>query len=294
MIDQPSLTRTDLVDIVTPSRRGAAVYKTILEEASKTPEKWIRHHFIVIFDTSNDQERLKLEHWLAYARESLPLPRVTVLTAEESERHNPNALRQKALKEGVNPYVYFQDDDDSLPLNLDNFLKEAEKNPHLAAIYGVTETVNSKHHLIEQFPTIHNNMFELDAKEASRWFPTYAHPIAAIFKRSDIEDIPVYKQGDPSFYTGASVFCLRFTESGKNIEFIPKIIRQVKLHKDNDDGILTESLREEIVKDIKSWLYEIKNTDIQEFHLEIAEALEKGWITTFREIAAMIETKLGY
>ncbi|MEC9291713.1 MAG: hypothetical protein VX730_04850 [Pseudomonadota bacterium] len=294
MTDQSPLTRTDLVDIVTPSRRGAAVYKDILVEAAQSPEKWIRHHFIVVFDTDTDHERLKLEHWLAHTREVLPLPRVTVLTATETERRNQNALRQKALEQGSNPYVYFQDDDDFLPLNLDHFLQAAEEEQELAAVYGVTETVNSKHHLIEQFPTLHNNMFEVDAEEASRWFPTYAHPIAALFKRDMVEDIPIYKEGDPSFCTGASVFCLRLTESGKAFKFIPKVIRQVKLHEDNDDGILTEILREEIARDIKDWLSEIRNEDIKGFHLEIAEALEKGWITTFREIAAMVEMKLGY
>lgn len=293
-MDHIGTIRTDLVDIITPSRRGAALYKRILEQAASDPKKWARHHFIVIFDTDTDHERLKLEHWLAHTREILALPRVTALTATPEIRRNPNALRQRALEHGQNPFIYFQDDDDELLLNLEYFLQHAESHPETHAIYGVTETVNSKHHLIERFPSVHNDMFEFDVAEAARWFPTYAHPIAGLFRRKLLTQIPIFKAGDPAFCTGAAIFSLRLHAQGVPLVFLPQVIRQTMLHEDNDSGILTDTHRQEIVQDITDWLPELNDEEVIAFHQDILDALSKGWITTYREIAAMIETQLGY
>src|SRR5690606_31883865 len=154
----PTQRRTDLIDFITPSRRGHLTYRRILQEAALDPQRWMRHHFIVVFDDDNDDNVQALLRWLDKARETMVLPRVSATNAPAG---SADVLRQLGFSIGSNPYVYFQDDDDPLPLHLDSRMAMMEYG-HLDAVFGATETVTERGTVVEQFPRIVNGRFASD------------------------------------------------------------------------------------------------------------------------------------
>ncbi len=279
--------RTDLIDVITPSRRGFHYYRRILQEAALNPQRWMRHHFIVIFDDDHENNVHALLRWLDKARETMVLPRISATNAPAG---SPDILRQIGLGMGSNPYVYFQDDDDPLPLHLDQCMKLMEHG-HLDAVFGGTETITERGMTVEQFPRIINGKFVGDVLAGQALFPSYGHPLAALFTRKVLQRVPIY---DGSHYHNGNAlpFNVRFMNSCVIITALPDICRRVRLHRDNDTGILNTRSAMELATDIRQWRDYIHNPTVVKFQSIIANYLETGWIKTFREIATLVDEEL--
>ena len=281
-------TKTDVIDIIIPSYRGAQAIQKILKESANEPETWQHHHFIVVFD--NLENRQELRSWLAEMLDILPLPHVTTCVAKPGIHRNVAALRQQGLEQGVRPYIYFQDDDDPLPKGLEQRI-DMIKNHGWDAVYGVTHTQDTREHVIETFPTLVNGAFAFDPADAARLFPTYFHPMAALFRRDLFKQMPL---DDGKIYenTGCCAFIAKLFASGRSVTFLTDTIRIVRHHKENDTGILTKKQADAFAHDIMKWLEDLPENETKEFQKMIARELLSGDITTFREISALVELTL--
>jgi len=285
----PNRSRTDLIDFITPSRRGHLAYRRILQEAALDPQRWMRHHFIVVFDDDHENNVQALLRWLDRARETMVLPRVSATNAPAG---SPDVLRQIGLSIGSNPYVYFQDDDDPLPLHLDERMAMMEYG-HLDAVFGATETVTERGVVVEQFPRIVNGRFANDVLAGQSLFPSYGHPLAALFSRRALARIPIYD--GCRYHTGNALpFNVRFLNAGVIITYRPDVCRRVRLHADNDTGILQPSAAKELAADIRRWRDHIIAPAVAVFQGTVAEYLETGWIQTFREIALLVDDEIEF
>ncbi|MCO7728729.1 hypothetical protein NJB93_19290 [Brucella intermedia] len=280
--------RTDLIDFITPSRRGHLYYRRILQEAALDPQRWMRHHFIVVFDDDHEDNVQALLRWLDRARETMVLPRVSATNAPAG---SPDILRQIGLSIGSNPYVYFQDDDDPLPLHLDRRMAMMEHG-HLDAVFGATETITERGVTVEQFPRIVNGRFVSDVLAGQAVFPSYGHPLAALFTRKVLNRVPIY-DGRHYHNGNALPFNVRFMNTGVIITSLPDVCRRVRLHADNDSGILGALAAMELAADIRRWRDYILAPTVAAFQDMVADYLESGWVQTFREIATLVDEELG-
>ena len=280
--------RTDLIDFITPSRRGHLYYRRILQEAALDPQRWMRHHFIVVFDDDHEDNVQALLRWLDRARETMVLPRVSATNAPAG---SPDILRQIGLSIGSNPYVYFQDDDDPLPLHLDRRMAMMEHG-HLDAVFGATETITERGVTVEQFPRIVNGRFVSDVLAGQAVFPSYGHPLAALFTRKVLNRVPIYD--GRHYHNGSALpFNVRFMNTGVIITSLPDICRRVRLHADNDSGILGPVPAMELAADIRRWRDYILAPTVAAFQDMVADYLESGWVQTFLEIATLVDEELG-
>lgn len=76
------------------------------------------------------------------------------------------------------------------------------------------------------------------------------------------------------------------------ITALPDICRRVRLHHDNDTGILNTRFAMELAADIRQWREYIRNPAVVKFQTMIAAYLAGGWIKTFREIATLVDEEL--
>lgn len=285
----PSRKRTDLIDFITPSRRGHLYYRHILQEAALDPQRWMRHHFIVVFDDDHEDNVQALLRWLDKARETMVLPRVSATNAPMGR---PDMLRQLGVSIGSNPYVYFQDDDDPLPLHLDERMAMMEHG-HLDAVFGATETVTERGIVVEQFPRIVNSRFVSDVLAGQALFPSYGHPLAALYSREALDRVPIF-DGCHYHNSNSMPFNVRFMNAPGIITVIENVCRRVRLHRDNDTGILHPSAAAELAADIRRWRVHIVSAAVVAFQEMIAEYLETGWIQTYREIVTLVDEELEY
>lgn len=284
---QPT-TRTDCVDFVIVSNRGTKMITKLFEEAANKPEKWMIHHFIVVYDSAEECRDLKT--WVEKNREIMPLPRITTCLSAPENHKNVNALRAQGLEQGRNTYVYFQDDDDPLPEGLDRRIRMMESSSWMA-VYGITRSVSSRGQTIEEFPVLVRENFAYEPIESTRLFPTYTHPLAALFKRELFNTVPI---SDTNKYkcSGNNAFSVRLFSSNLPIHFLPDIIRTVREHAGNSNGIFEEGEAENLAADIKKWAEQVNNSSVVEFQNTIAESLLEGTITTYREIDAQVEAMI--
>ncbi len=278
----------DCVDFIIVSNRGISKITTLFEEAARNPEKWMVHHFIVVYDTEEECHALK--EWIAKYRDVLPLPKITPCLAAPKNRHNVSALRAQGVAQGINPYVYFQDDDDPLPEGLERRMQMMNAR-NIMAIYGVTKSVGPRGQTIEEFPVRQLNTYAYEPVEATRLFPTYAHPLAALFNRELFKKVPI---DDDNKYKCSSnnAFCVRLFASGLPVQFLPDIIRTVNHHAGNGNGIFEKNEAKYLAADIQKWVKQVNDTAVAAFQEGIAEGLLKGSITTYREIDAQVEAML--
>ncbi len=285
----PSHIRTDMVDIVIPTCRPAEFAKKLLMQASGD-EKWMRHHFIVIFDHEDETEMKRLTGWFESAREHTPLPHLTARVMQ----HKPGlaALRQAGLNIGMNPFVYFQDDDDPLPDHLDDCI-ELILAEGWDAVYGCSESMNARSQRVELFPPLignePGNPFQYNPLQASRIFPTYIHPLAALFRRSLFERFPYDNGHDFKGFDNAAFF-VRLLFGGAKLTCQPWLIRKVTQHEGNTTAlVLDEETRAHLADAIDAWQPEVDDGAIKEVQARIARRLRRGDIITFREVAAHVE-----
>lgn len=282
---QPSI-RKDLIDIVIASRRSVDYVINILRQAADNPTFWVRHNFIVVYD--DPERRTELRNWVADNHDVYSLPTVTVCVARSGYRRNISALRQQGLEQGIHPYVYFQDDDDPLPEGLDRRMRMME-NSSWQAIFGLTRTENNRGQMVEEFPVINQGSFVYEPLEACKWFPTYVHPQAGLFRRELFDKIPLLEQKRYNA-TANLLFMLRLCYSGQPITFLPDVVRRVCLHSDNDTGILSKQQAEDLVIDVEGWAQEgFLPEKVNDFQKAISKNLSNRNITTYREIAAQVE-----
>lgn len=284
---QPGI-RTDCIDFIIVSNRGIRMIEKLFRQAAQNPEKWMSHHFYVVYDTEEECKALKT--WAEEVRDFMPLPKITTILAAPENIKNVTALRAQALKQGNNPYVYFQDDDDPLPEGLDRRMKMMESG-NWVAIYGLTRSVSQRGQVIEEFPTLQHDNFMYEPVKATQIFPTYTHPLAALFKRSLFDKVPL-DDGNRYKCSGSNAFCVRLFTSGLPIHFLPDIMRTVLHHSGNNNGIFENDEALKLAQDIQTWQTHISDETISSFHQKIAKGLADGRITTYREIDAQIEAKL--
>jgi hypothetical protein len=274
--------------MVIPTRRGVAFITRLFEEAAQTPE-WSRHTFIVIVDTDQPDHYDNIKTWYRAAKEQLPLPWLTIEHAHPEAKGNVSRLRQQGVALGHNAFVYFQDDDDPLPKGLETRVNLMQDNDW-DAIFGVTETTTERGQMIERFPpldTTGNYMF--DPLFGSRIFPTYLHPSSALFRRAVFERYPFY-DGTHYHIAGNAAFFVRLLFGDARLHALPDTVRRAVQHDDNtSEPILPGWQRSELAQDIRHWIRHIPQADIAAFHTDIADMLENGEITTFKEIDALVE-----
>lgn len=192
----------------------------------------MRHHFIVVFNDDHG--------------DNVVLPRVTVTNMPIGDA---NILMQFGLTLGDSPFVYFPDDDNSLPCHLDELLALIQDSP-IDAAFGAPETVSPRGIMIEQFPRIQAGKFIVDALAGQALLPSYALPLAALFSRRMVERVHV--DDGRSYHGGNGLpFNVQLMNADVLITALPSMGRRVRLHKDNDNGIIAPLPVSELASDIR-------------------------------------------
>ena len=281
-----------MLDVVIVSRRGAQAVQKVLKEAAQKPEYWAQQHFIVVFDQLPTAEIDQLQKWYAENQKHLPLPHLSIYNVL-GHQGKLNYLRHQGLLAGENEFVYFQHDDDPLPEGINLRLELMEQRSDYAAVYGITETLNTRHQLVESFPpTTLDGQFLYDTLAAARWFPTYLHPLAAVFRRRVLRELPM---DDGYTYTVSSdgAYLVRLQHAGYKLHILPDVVRRCIHHDDNNtDTIMPPEQCSGLAADILHWQKYLQDEDIKEFQQEIARQLQRGEISTFKEIDSMVEMHL--
>ncbi|MBI1364159.1 MAG: hypothetical protein GC134_09260 [Proteobacteria bacterium] len=283
----PFLTANN-IDLVIPTRRGVTFITKLFEEAAQNPD-WMRHTFIIVVDTEDPDHYDQIKAWYRAAKEELPLPWLTLELAHPEAKGNVSRLRQQGLELGHNAHVYFQDDDDPLPKGLENRIR-LMKEQDWDAVYGVTETTTSRGQLIERFPPIDpSGNYTFDPVFGSKLFPTYLHPSSALFRRTVFEKYPFF-DGTQYHIAGNAAFFVRLLNGDAKVTALPDTVRRAVQHEDNvSEPIMPGWQRNDLAEDVRHWLKYVKDSAVAEFHEEIAQMLESGEITTFKEIDAIVE-----
>jgi hypothetical protein len=276
------------IDFVIVSRRDISNIQRILLTAADNPEIWGNNHFIVVYDIPEMAAELK--HWINEMLEVMPLPRITACAARPGNMGNISALREQGMEQGENPYVYFQDDDDPLPQNLDQCLAIMESGT-VNVVYGIADSRNTRGQTVESLPHVQNQHFATSPEDAMRYMPTYVHPLSALFKRTVFDTVHMddghrYNRG------GAYALTVRMLEANIPMSFIPQIIRIRKLHADNDSPILDLRAQKEFSQDILHWSQYIKNDEMREFQRQISHELNSGNLATMSDISAKVDLKI--
>jgi hypothetical protein len=278
------------IDIVIVSRRGAAAVQKVIMDTQKNPLFWLKSNFIVVFD-ERPNEVEKLQKWHATMSEMEPFPRLTVMNIND-KRGDLNYLRQQGIEQGRLPFVYFQDDDDDLPINVEIAIKLLNDTPYLHAVFGVTESINKHYQIVEQYPVISaDGNFKVDPVEGTRWFATYPHPSAAVFRRKTFESFP-YHTDELYRVCGNGAFLTKLLSSGGQIVFIPYVIRRALLHGHNmTPPVIDAETCNALALDIENWQQYVTSREVKSFQEKIIERLRNGEITSFKEIDAMVEER---
>ena len=291
LMNTPPIINPNGIDLVVPTRRDPEFAIELMKNAGENPF-WQQHTMLFVFDQDTTEVEDDFRAWVRKAREDLPLPWVLTTTAEPEARQNLAALRQQGVGMGVNPFVYFQDDDDPLPSGMPRRI-DLMQSQGWDAVYGAVETVTSRGQMIERFPGINGSgQFAYDPVAGSRWFPTYLHPLAALFKRSVFEAVP-YFDGNAYKMCDNAAFFTRLLFSGAKVTALPDIVRRAVQHDDNiSEPILNGWQRENLVHDMKVWRACITDPAVAEFQDDVAAQLQDGLLSTFKEIDALVEGKI--
>ena len=263
--------------------------KKIIEEAAKNPA-WLRHNFIAVLDSVPQEEEKMLQEWYYDNRIKQSFPHVIIIKAPVDYKRNRPALFQMALKSSENPYVFFYNDKDPLPLNLDRAIKHMYENPDLDVCFAQCQTFLKDGKKLEIFPTLNqDDKFNYDCVQASKLFPSYVHPLSGVFKKEILKSIPYWDmqkhfRGYHYYY-----FILRLLNNSViNFTTLPYIIRRSVRNGENA-SMINGTLRTDLVHDLKMCLEEMPETEYKDFQYEIVGMLEKADIVTFKEIDARIE-----
>ena len=285
------MTTAKKIDFIIPTRHQTSFLIELLQQAAKDAW-WSRHTFHFIYDTNGEVSDHDLRTWLSENRDTL-LPQVKIYHAPPHAANRPNLLRQIGVNQGENPYVYFQDDDDPLPENLDKCLEMLEINEQSPAVFGLTETYTSRGQLIERFPNVNIGSGEAQQiVDGLRIFPTYCNALSALFRRSIFADVAV-DDGQNYQMCGINAFILALLEASQDICAIPHVIRRERQNHENPFSPVFESRHQLLfAEDINLWLRYISTPKVRRFHNDVRENLIAGEIASYREITAMVEQAL--
>lgn len=283
--------RENKIDFVIPTRHSTSFVVGLLEQASKDPW-WSRHTFHFIYDAKAREGDYKLRTWLSENRNKL-LPVVQTYYAPPQATCRPNLLRQMGLNRGENPYVYFQDDDDPLPINLDRCLDVLEAHADCPAVFGLTETYTPRGQFIERFPTIDAGQEEAQhLVEGLRIFPTYCDALSALFRRSAFSDVAL-DDGQNYQMCGINAFILALLETYQDICAVPHVIRRESQNPENPvSPVFDERRRLLLAEDINLWLRYVSTPKVRRFHNFVRQSLIAGDVSSYRDITALVEQAL--
>lgn len=286
-----SITSSICCDIVLPVRDYKKCIK-ILDKASDSSQ-WLRHTFIVMLDGVNIEDEKALQNWYYETRVKKPMPEVVITQVRSDLVGNKTAIYQSAILIGDNPYIYFQNEKDRLPVNIDKTINFLYKNKDVDMCVAKCETYLEDKTPIETFPMtdIHNN-FLYDCQKATLLFPSYLHPLSAVFRKTIFKKIPYWDSAKNFSEYAYYYFILRCIYSQNvKIEYMPYTIK-ISLRDKEHAIIMGPKTRQKLVNDIKLWAVEMPDDEFKDFQLDILHLLETGSITTFKEIDARIEDYL--
>lgn len=282
------ITRSICCDILLPiTNYNRFVY--FLTKASENPQ-WLRHSFVVITDGLSSSDEKAMEAWYYENRVKKPMPEVTIMKTKNSLEKNITAQYNSLLMAGSNPYVYFQNENDELPINIDKAIYFLYHNKDVDIVMGKCETFLEDKTPIEVFPmTTIQGDFLYDCELAMRLFPSYLHPLSSVMRKRVFSKVPYYDPDknfkDFAFY----YFILRCVEFKKaKIEYVPYTIK-ISNRKRENAITMSAGLRQRLVHDIRLWVNEFPESENKTFQMDILNLLEKGEITTFKEIDARVE-----
>lgn len=278
----------DLLIPVTSAKR----FIYLLTKASESA-RWMRHGFIFVLDNVSEEQERKINDWYYNTRVTTTLPDVSIVKAPNGFSGNKAALFSSGIKVSTNPYIYFQNEKDELPINIDSCVNFLYKNKDYVACFGQCETFLEDGTLLEKFPIIDfKGNYNYDCTEASKLFPSYVHPLSAVFRKEVFDKVP-YWDNDKAFRDFSYYyFLLRLLSNSEfKIKYMPYVVKIAKRSSQAASSI-SAKIRQDLVHDIKLWLTEFPDSLYRDFQLEILELLENGSITTFKEIDARIEDYL--
>lgn len=276
-----------LMPVTKPSRFIYLMNKTIGQP------QWLRHSFVIVLDNLNSTDEQKIKDWYYANRIEKNLPEVIILNAPANIHRNRAALFQTGLQASSNPYVYFQNERDELPINIDRCIKSLYENKKLVACFGQCETYLKDGTKLEEFPIVGlDHTYKYDCIEATKLFPSYAHPLSAVFKKSLFKTIPYWDPkkilSDYSYY----YFVLQILQNHKfKVEYKPYTIK-ISNRENTSAALITQKVKKDLIKDMKVWIDCSDDNRYKNFQREILNLLESNEITTFKEIDARIEDYL--
>lgn len=282
------ITRSICCDVILPiTNYKRFIY--LLNKASENPQ-WLRHSFVVITDGLSAEDEKTMHDWYYETRVTKPMPNVTIIKARHDIEGNISEQYASAIIAGDNPFVYFQNEKDELPINIDKSIYQLYYNDDVDIIMGKCETFLEDKTPIEVFPMTNiNGEFLYDCATAMMLFPSYAHPLSAVMRKDVFLKEPYIQQGKPYHEFAYYSFALRCIQNEDvGIGYMPytiKISNRLKEHAIT----MGPKLRQKLIEDAKLWVQEVTHQDSKEFQEEIISMLEKGEITTFKEIDARVE-----
>lgn len=282
------ITRSICCDVVI-SLTDQANFQRLLNKAAENPQ-WLRHSFIVVLDKISEEVEKKLQEWYYDTRVKHPMPDVTFIRARGDIEGRITMQYKSALVAGDNPFVYFQDEKDNLPINIDKSIYHLYYNKNIDVVIGKCETFLQDGTPVEVFPMTNiKGEFLYDCHDAMMLFPSYAHPLSSVIRKSLFNKID-YSDDSEDFNEFAFYdFALRaMQDDNVGIEYMPYTIK-ISTRCKQYAVAMGPLLRQRLVSDAKLWIKNLPVGNNKEFQIDIIKMLECGEITTFKEIDARVE-----
>lgn len=285
------ITSSICCDVILPiSNHKRFMY--LLNKAAESSQ-WLRHTFIVILDGVSVEDEKQLQDWYYETRVQRALPEVVISKARSDLSGNITAIYNSGILMGDNPFVYFQDEKDELPVNIDKSINYLYKNKDVDMCVAKCETFLEDRTPIEVFPvTSLKGDFLYSCEEATKLFPSYLHPLSSVIRKDLFKKIQYWDPAKAFSEFSYYYFILRcFYLKNVKIKFMPYTIK-ISNRKKEHAVVMGPLTRQKLVNDIRLWSAELPDDEYKEFQLEIMHLLETGAIITFKEIDARIEDYL--
>lgn len=264
----------------------------LLTKASENPQ-WLRHSFVVITNGISAQDEKAMQDWYYENRVKKPMPNVSIIKARDDAKGNISSLYMAAMVAGDNPFVYFQDEKDELPVNIDKSIYYLVKNPQTDILIGKCETFLEDGTPIEVFPMSNiKGQFLYSCEEATKLFPSYLHPLSSVMRKEVFNKISYSDASKKLTEFAYYSFALRALEQEDvKVEYVSYTIK-ISTRQREHAITMGPKMRQRLVKSIKIWVEDLPEGPEKEFQVEIMHLMERGEITTFKEIDARIEDYL--
>jgi hypothetical protein len=286
-----TITNSICCDILLPLTN----YKRFIHLINKACDntQWLRHSFVVITDGISAEDEHAMKEWYEETKKTKPMPDVTIIHANKYIIGNISKLYNFAILKSYSPFVYFQNENDELPINIDKSIFKLYNDDNIDILIGKCETFLKDRTPIEIFPLTNiDGKFLYDCKKAMKLFPSYAHPLSSVMKRSVFAKEPYFIENKNFSELAYYDFILRCLDNDDiNIEFVPYSIK-LSNRQSKTAVIIGVKIRQKLVEDIQLWLTDKPENKYKEFQKEILDLLAKGELVTFKEIDSRIEDYL--